>query len=642
MTYFFDNSTGTLSYPKQTAIISTIGIQRINLIRSVNIPSAATTIRSNAFSKFPNLKNITGGEGLTEIGDYAFWLTPLENIDLGRSVKKIGRWAFVGTNLKKVKLPKSLKSLGEKAFMSTPLKSVKIPRSLKNIGDYAFSGLSLRKVYFPKTLKRIGEGAFQFQKNLESITIPDKISHIGAYAFSETGLTSIKIPESVGLGKGVFAGTPISRVELPRMSAIPTLTFGGCKFLTSIEIPKSVSSIGQMAFAGTGLTKLTIGKNIKYIDDKAFAADTLKKVVFKGEPGLGWRIFGDSDFGPTKKGLRRVKFNWARIPKEAFKYLDDLSSVEVGNKLKFIGEGAFASTHSLKEINLPGSVHTIGPSAFASSGLEKFKIPTMVGYINNATFSGAEKLKKLQLHDNIKHIGDRAFAYTGSWKQKIKLPANLRVIGEKAFYQSGIKGHLKIPPNVEEIGEDAFYGTDITSISLPIGGINLLNTPSSAFPAKNISYYKPKKIKIMGTEDSENLIGTDGLDTIIGKGGDDVIRGGNSDDILKGGDGDDVLYGGKGQDHLYGGKGKDIFCISRDDIRGEGDIDYIYDFDYRDDIVRIEGYRGGQLGVSSWNDYSKIDYAITDIDLVRFPGVNSSSAYDIKKGDGYFDVIPHF
>lgn len=64
-------------------------------------------------------------------------------------------------------------------------------------------------------------------------------------------------------------------------------------------------------------------------------------------------------------------------------------------------------------------------------------------------------------------------------------------------------------------------------------------------------------MKLIGTQDGDNLSGGDGNDVIKGLGGDDTLDGGDGSDLLVGGGGDDMLLGGHKADTLVGGAGDD-------------------------------------------------------------------------------------
>ena len=140
------------------------------------------------------------------------------------------------------------------------IKKIVLPSGVETIGKYAFyKNYSLTTVSIPKEVKSIGDSAFSGCSNLETVEMHyngDKINTstsgvvpytmtIGSYAFSDDEkLVNINLTENV--------------------TAIWNNAFSGCKSLVEITLPESLENIGYYAFKGTGITSITIPKNVKY------------------------------------------------------------------------------------------------------------------------------------------------------------------------------------------------------------------------------------------------------------------------------------------------------------------------------------------------------------------------------------------
>ena len=131
-------------------------------------------------------------DGVTSLGDCV-----LHGFDGGHDAR----------NLMEVTLPEGLTYLGNYAFFgAAKLKSITLPSTLTTIGLGAFDECAgLTDITIPSDVKTIKEGAFG-GTGLTSVTIPDKVETLGQDVFENcTQLTSIHIPKSVkSMGAEMF------------------------------------------------------------------------------------------------------------------------------------------------------------------------------------------------------------------------------------------------------------------------------------------------------------------------------------------------------------------------------------------------------------------------------------------------------
>lgn len=114
------------------------------------------------------------------------------------------------------------------------------------------------------------------------------VKSIGDYAFSGCKeLTDITIPDSItSIGEAAFLGCHnLTSIALPQsVINIGDSAFSVCSKLTSITVPDRVTSIGENAFSGcNGLTDITIPKSVTNIGEQAFwYCSNLKIITFTG------------------------------------------------------------------------------------------------------------------------------------------------------------------------------------------------------------------------------------------------------------------------------------------------------------------------------------------------------------------------
>ena len=153
------------------------------------------------------------------------------------------------------------KYLGDNASVWIPEKIAGY--TVTGIGDKCFQKQSLKGVCIPETVRTIGNSAFQDCKNLSSVTFlgaPYTIT-VGNNAFQNCPkLKSINLPAAKTIGNFAFDGC----VSLEKMvleygtESIGEYCFRGCSALTLIEIPDSVTYIGNGVFGGERKGELTI------------------------------------------------------------------------------------------------------------------------------------------------------------------------------------------------------------------------------------------------------------------------------------------------------------------------------------------------------------------------------------------------
>ena len=152
---------------------------------------------------------IVVSDGVTVIGDYAFYQCGAEEITLPTTLRTIGKYALAKNDMQLLIIPKGVTAIGDYAVSdSDALDEVVLPNTLKTIGEYAFARCYFTYVEIPNSVTSMGVGAFyscpylaelyisggltsvaerafQYCANLEYIIVPASVTYFGPYAFSD-------------------------------------------------------------------------------------------------------------------------------------------------------------------------------------------------------------------------------------------------------------------------------------------------------------------------------------------------------------------------------------------------------------------------------------------------------------------------
>ena len=243
--------------------------------------------------------------------------------------------------------------------------------------------------------------------------------------------------------------------------------FIGCRSLTSLVIPDSVTNIGDYAFEGCGsLSSLVLPDGVINIGGNAFAdCKSLRSVVIPNSvTSIGGGAFGGC------KSLHSVVIpdSVTSIGDYAFSGCSALSSVVIPDSVSCIGNRAFSGCTSLSSLVIPDGVTSVGKYAFYDcSSLSSLVIPDSVTSIGFYAFRGCSSLSSLVIPDSVTSIGDEAFGYCTSLTSLV-ISDGVSSIGGGAFWGCKSLADIVIPNSVTSIGDCAFGGcSSLGSLVIP-------------------------------------------------------------------------------------------------------------------------------------------------------------------------------
>ena len=301
-------------------------------------------------------------------------------------------------NISEIIIDEGITSIGNYAFYGARAKKLTLPSTLTKIMGFTFQYNDFEELIFPESVVSIAGFAFGYNINLKSVKILGN-TKLGMEAFTEcTALTSVEMAggslsnvtfknctslTDVSLAEGmeVIAGfngcTALEHIVLPSTTkTIDTGAFSGCTGLTEIVIPEGVTAINTSAFYGTSLREINLPSTLKTINQNAFmnCANIESVVIPQGVSAV---------YGGAFKNCTSLKYVYWPDSANAYSVSSPFNGIFEGcttletfdisasATLYSIGTNMFRECRALKTLYIPDSVKAIRPWAFYNCGVEE-------------------------------------------------------------------------------------------------------------------------------------------------------------------------------------------------------------------------------------------------------------------------------
>ena len=288
---------------------------------------------------------------------------------------------------------------------------------------------------------------FRYDRNGELIPDPygiyydyfdgnDTIVSISTMGITDNCKGEVTIPSTVSIeGKSYVVGV------------IEDMAFIGCKEMTSIVIPASVTYIPNGAFYGCdNLTSIVIAAGNPVYDSR----DNCNAVI------------------ETRKNS----------------LIASCKNTVISPTANEIGEAAFWGRKDLSAINIPNNITNIGKWAFLDcTGLTTAALSSSMTAIETGVFEGCTDLASIEIPSSIASIGENAF--NGCYNLTFEIPATLTDISENAFNGIGTlywNSNIAPSPAVRQSAiRNLVFGNDVTEINWTVefAGLRSITIPSS-------------------------------------------------------------------------------------------------------------------------------------------------------------------
>lgn len=333
---------------------------RCQSLKKIILPNLCTGIEGGAFLECQYLEEVKIPENCTFIGSDAFsGCKSLSSIDIPSSVTAIGSHAFFNSNLQSITFVGDchLRKIDQGCFRETALTTFTLPSQIKTISKNAFLQCKfLREFVIPEgsALRSIEQGAFLDCSNLSTLRISkdSKLANIEKDAFFLCPLTSLYIPKFltsfkstwntsntksvtihpenqyfVNIDSIIYGRQDKNVVYLPKdikgtihipefISEITERMFCDMKKVSTIELPTSLTSIDNYAFAGCSGLQRIIPKstNAPIVTASSFEEMPVENITLYVPASSvdtyksnGWNVFRKIEAFPTEPLMKLSK-----------------------------------------------------------------------------------------------------------------------------------------------------------------------------------------------------------------------------------------------------------------------------------------------------------------------------------------------
>lgn len=336
--------------------------------------------------------------------------------------------------------------------------------------SYAFCNTHLKKVLWPNTMWEVGDAALNRCYELESFTLGSETNEIKSSAFEYcTALSNIELtPKILYIDARAFANSGLTEISIPKeIETIANQAFYKCEALKKIDFSDGVKEIKEAAFSYcSALEEIHLSKVLTKIGKEAFyACSSLTEITLpKKLINIGEDAFG------ACKALKEIKveagntaftsidgvlFNKEKTTLLTFPFANTANyQVPVGTTK--IAPSAFSECNKLASIQFPNTLIEIGSEAFYKClKLENITFPSSITAVGEGALYGCEGLLQVELSKSMTIIPDNLLSKCTKL-QKIKIPEGINKIAYQAFGNCSSLTQVEIPASVNNIESESF------------------------------------------------------------------------------------------------------------------------------------------------------------------------------------------
>jgi hypothetical protein len=323
------------------------------------------------------------------------------------SVTKIGVGAFgASANLINIYLGKNITEFCEMAFYHVDnLTNVYI----SDLNAYLHADMS----YQTSSPTSWGAHLFVNKEEITSIIIPETITHIDNHFTGWRYLQSISIPDTVtSISTWAFDNcSGLTEITIPgSISSISEYAFSNCQNLKTIVFEEGVTTIGNYAFNvynGSPLTSIIIPKSVTYIGKQVLKPLTISTYIYYGGSTGEWQAISKGSENSTSAIFVFYSEDAPKTEGLYWHYVDDIVTMwpEYSGPQYTINNGTVTITGWVGDkgdnLIIPSEIEgcpvtSIADGAFYwNGGFTTLTIPNSVIYIGEAAFENCTTLSTI-------------------------------------------------------------------------------------------------------------------------------------------------------------------------------------------------------------------------------------------------------
>lgn len=246
------------------------------------------------------------------------------------------------------------------------------------------------------------------------------------------------------------------------------ISAGGCSELTSIELPSTLTELGDRCFHSTGITSITIPNSVTTIGEYAFTDSNITSLYIPSSVTSIGDGFASSCDNLTSISIDASNSSYSVVDGVLFnKALTTLicypagktqSTYTIADSVTTIATSAFAGNAYLDTVTIPSSITTLNNAAFSScTNLQNITIPSSVTSIGGSAFNSCTSLVTIAIPNSVSTLALSTFENCESL-QNVSIANSVTQIGQMAFKNCSSLQSIVIPDSVVSVGNELFSG----------------------------------------------------------------------------------------------------------------------------------------------------------------------------------------